>query len=137
MLHFLPTFEAKSAPEPYAEAVARLASIRHVLRLVEPAGGGPAGDADDDEAVGVAWEQAPAVKKRCFDNRSGRVITATAAGLEALLAERQAGREPNAAAARRLASEIRSGLDDVSRLMLGGTETYPPLMMPDALPLAL
>jgi hypothetical protein len=36
-----------------------------------------------------------------------------------MLAERSAGREPNAAASHRLAEEIRLGLEDVSRLMRG------------------
>ena len=136
MLHFAPDYEP-TEPQPYAEAVARLASIRHVLRLVDPAGGGPAGDCDEDERIGIGWQDAGEARKRCFDARSGRVIAATADGLDALLSERQSGREPHEAAARRIADYIRSGLDDLSRMMLGGTETYPPLMLDDALPVAL
>ena len=46
MLHLLPDSGARAAScrEPYAEAVSRLASVRHALRLVEPFGGGPASD---------------------------------------------------------------------------------------------
>ena len=137
MLHFLPDCESASAPEPYAEAVARLAGIRHVLRLVEPDAAAPSNDLDDDEAIGMAWEEASQSRKRCFDCRSGRVIAATAAGLEALLAEREEGREPHGAASRRIAEEIRAGLEDVSRLMLGKPAARPLFALPDALPVAL
>jgi hypothetical protein len=104
-------------PQPYAEAVARLASIRHALRLVEPHGGGPAPDPDGDEAFGVAWQQAPAARRRCCDTRSGRVIAGTAAGLEALLAAGQSGFEPNPSASRKLAEEIRAGLEEISAVL--------------------
>ena len=117
MLHFVPEPQTIESPEPYAEAVARLAGIRHALRLVDPFGGGPAPDVDD-EAIGEAWIAAPYAKRRCFDNRTGRVVAATASGLEALLAERSAGREPNAAANAAIADAIRRGLDEVSRQML-------------------
>jgi hypothetical protein len=129
VLHFIPEFEAEARPQPYAEAVARLASIRHVLRLVED-GSGPADDLDDcDYQIAFAWDEAGEAKQRCFDKRSGRVIASTADGLEALLAQRQA----NPAASRQIVEEIRAGLDDLSRLMLGG----PPAAMPDSLPIAL
>ena len=137
MLHFVPQFEPTNEPQPYAEAVARLAGIRHVLRLVDPCGGGPAGDCDEDERIGMAWQDASDAQKRRFDNRSGRVIASTAEGLDALLAERQSGREPHEAAMRRIADHVRGGLEELSRLMLGGTETYPPAMFDDALPVAL
>ena len=117
MLHLIPQPQPADSPEPYAEAVARLASIRHALRLVDLHAGGPADDGDD-AALGRAWAAAPAARRRSFDSRCGRVIAATADGLEALLAERALGREPNAAATARLADEIRRGLDDVSELML-------------------
>ena len=133
MLHLLAVADAPQAPAPYAEAVARLAGIRHALRLVDPFGGGPASDLDDD--VASAWEEATDARRRCFDNRSERVIAGTAAGLEALLSARAAGREPNRAASARLAEEIRAGLDDVSRLMLeGGPVHYP---RPEERPVAL
>jgi hypothetical protein len=136
MLHFAPEFEHENDPQPYAEAVARLAGIRHVLRLVDPSGGGPAGDFDENESLGMAWQEAGPAQKRRFDNRSGRVIASTAAGLDALLSEHQSGRAPHEAAMRRIAEQIRAGLDDLTR-MLGGTETYPPSVFDDALPIAL
>ena len=121
MLHFVPVPQLdaspQSAPQPYAEALARLASIRHALRLVDPFGGGPASDPDGDEQMASAWVGASKSQNRCFDGRTSRTASAAAAGLEAMLAERAAGREPNAAASQRIAEEIRLGLEDVSRLM--------------------
>ena len=121
MLHILPVphldESPRTAPQPYAEALARLASIRHALRLVDPFGGGPASDPDDDERMAAAWTAASKSQSRCFDSRTSRAANGAAAGLEALHAERAAGREPNAAASRKLAEEIRRGLEDVSRLM--------------------
>ena len=99
MLHLAPVpHDRRSRPQPYAEALARLASIRHALRLVDPFGGGPASDPDEDEQLAAGWSAASKATSRCFDGRSGRTASAAAAGLEALLAERAAGREPNAAA---------------------------------------
>ena len=126
MLHLVPTAYAeegpKAAAQPYAEALARLASIRHALRMVDPFGGGPASDADhdggDDQQIAAAWGGASKAKSRCFDSRTGRTAAAAAAALDALLAEQNAGRDPNAAAGRKVAEEIRLGLEDVSRLML-------------------
>lgn len=117
MLHFVPVPQLDDSPQPYAEALARLASIRHALRLVDPFGGGPASDPDDDGQMAAAWSAASKSKSRCFDGRSSRTASSAAVGLEALLGERAAGREPNAAASHKIAEEIRRGLEDVSRLM--------------------
>jgi hypothetical protein len=38
MLHLVPVQQADESPELYSEALARLASIRHALRLVDPHG---------------------------------------------------------------------------------------------------
>ena len=119
MLHLLPVPAPEPRPQAYAEAVSRLASVRHALRLVEPFGAGPASDIEDDAAVAAAWDEAGEAKRRWFDNRSGRLVGATAAGVEALLNERQAGREPHAEASQALVDEIRQELAQVSRLMLG------------------
>ena len=135
MLHFASAQPLDSAPQPYAEALARLASIRHTLRLVDPFAGGPASDPSADEEIGMAWESASESKRRCFDARSERVIAGTAAGLEALLGEQAEGRQPNPAASRRIAEEIRAGLSDVSRLMFGRMPERPAFS--DALPIAL
>jgi len=117
MLHLIPEDAPRPRPEPYAEAVARLATVRHALRLVDPYGGGPAPDVEDD-AVVEAFNQADDAKRRWFDARSGRLVEATAAGVEALLAEKQKGREPHEEAAQALVEQIRRELAEVSRVVL-------------------
>jgi hypothetical protein len=123
MLHIVPVPEIDGSPEPYAEALARLAGIRHALRLVDPFGGGPASDPSDDDSMATAWSGASKAKSRCFDRRTVRTAGAAAAGIEALLGERAAGRDPNAAANDKLAEEIRRGLEDVAQLMLNPSTT--------------
>ncbi|MEO7365876.1 MAG: hypothetical protein ABIW03_06115 [Sphingomicrobium sp.] len=123
MLHLAPVphidepFEV--LPQPYIEALARLASIRHALRLVDPFGGGPASDPAEDERVATGWSQASRAKNRCFDGRTSRTASAAAVGLQALLVERSAGREPHTAASETLSEDIRLGLEDVCKLMRG------------------
>jgi len=68
MLTLLPDSAPRPRPEPYAEAVARLATVRHALRLVDPFGSGPAPDMDD-EAIADAWNRADEQKRRWFDAR--------------------------------------------------------------------
>ncbi len=118
MLHLVPEFAPQARPEPYAEAVARLASIRHALRLVDPHGGGPASDVNPDQAIAAAWDEAGNAKRRQFNARSGRTVSATAAGIEALLKQREGGREPNAEASRELVEQIRRELAEVARVVL-------------------
>jgi len=115
MLHLLPESAPHSEPGPYAEAVARLASIRHALRLVDPHGGGPASDELD---VATAWDEADEAKRRAFDARSAKMVSAAAAGLEALVAIHQHGQTPNAEASREMVDQIRRELAKVSRLIL-------------------
>jgi|SRR5690349_16787534 len=117
MLHLLPQHEPET-PTAYAEAVSRLASVRHALRLVD--GGfsnGPEGDLDDD--IAAAWPDASEAKQRCFDRRSSRLVGTAAAGIEALLGQRHDGREPNAAAAQVLTDEIRRELGAIAGIILG------------------
>lgn len=114
MIHFLPDL-ADERREPSPEALARLAGLHRALRLVEPHGGGPAPDLDEE--IDGAWAQASEAVKRCFDLRSERTIAGAAAGLEAVLATRAAKREPHDAALRRLAQEIRAGLADLTSLV--------------------
>ena len=118
MIHLFPESSTPLAGEPYAEAVTRLASIRHALRLVDPYGGGPAPDLDGDAEIAAIWPTAGEPKRRCFDSRTARIAGGAAAGLEALLAERAAGREPHQAASAAMVEEIRRSLEDVSKLML-------------------
>ena len=117
MLHLVPVQQADESPEPYSEALARLASIRHALRLVNAFGGGPASDPSDDNQGAASWSEPSKARSRSLDNRTERTAAAAAAGLEVLLGEQAAGRKPNEAASRELAEEIRRGLEDVSRLM--------------------
>ncbi len=121
MLHLFPSAAPESNPSvdgPYAEAVSRLASVRHAIRLVEPFGHGPASDASDDEAVAAAWDEAGEARRRWFDRRSARLVGATAAGVEAMLVARQAGCEPHAEASKVLVDQIRRELADVARVVL-------------------
>ena len=124
MLHLVPVPGLDESPEPYAEALSRLASIRHALRLVDPFAGGPASDPEEDGAgdgrMAGAWAEASKSRARCFDRRTTGTASAAAAGLEAMLAERAAGRDPNTAAGQQIAEAIRRGLADVSRLMRRG-----------------
>ena len=120
MLHIVPVPNIDDSPQPYAEALARLASIRHALRLVDPYGGGPASDPTDDDEIAAGWNMASKARTRCFDRRTVRTASGAAAGLDALLAERAAGREPNSAASRQVADAIRVGLEDISKLMKRG-----------------
>jgi len=117
MLHLIPQHEPEARPEVYAEAVSRLASVRHALRLVD--GGfseGPGGDLDDQ--VACAWPQAGDARQRSFERRSARLVSATAAGIEAMLNQRQQGREPHSAAAETLVQEIRRELRAVAGIVL-------------------
>jgi hypothetical protein len=116
MLHLLADPRTDVRPQPYAEAVARLASVRHALRLVEPFGAGPAPDIDD--ALEARFADAGDARRRLFDRRSERLVGATASGVEALLIERQASREPHAAASRELVEQIERELAEVARVVL-------------------
>ncbi|HET9814064.1 MAG TPA: hypothetical protein VFP57_10480, partial [Sphingomicrobium sp.] len=58
-------------------------------------------------------------RRRWFDRRSGQLVSATADGLETLLAARQNGAAANAEASRALVEEIRRELADVARVVLG------------------
>ena len=117
MLHLLPQQE----PEPrasYGEAVSRLASVRHALRLVDGFAGGPADDLDDDDRIAATWLRAGEGKQRCFERRSGRLVGTAAAGIEALLGQRHDGREPHRAASQKLVDEIRRELQGVAGIIL-------------------
>jgi hypothetical protein len=119
MSHIRPESAPELKPQPYAEAVSRLASIRHALRLVDDSGGGPADDLDQDAVIAAAWDGAGQARQRLFDRRSGRLVGATSAGVDTLLSERQEGREPHSEASAALVEEIRRELVGVSRLILG------------------
>jgi hypothetical protein len=119
MLHLGVQPRSDETPRQYAEAVSRLASVRHALRLVEPFGAGPASDIPDDARIAAAWDGADETRQRLFDVRSEHMVGAAADGIEALLAERQEGREPHAAASQTLIEEIRRELREVAGVVLG------------------
>lgn len=118
MLNLVPQPVADSRPEAYAEAVARLASVRHALRLVDPFASGPASYFEESDAIAAAWDQAGDAKRRWFDKSSARLVGATAAGVEALVEARQSGSQPHAEAGQALVEQIRRELAQVSRLIL-------------------
>ena len=118
MLHLFPDAAPDSRPQAYSEAVSRLASVRQALRLVDPHGAGPASDFEGDLSMAAAWEEAGDAKRRLFGSRSAQLVGATAAGVEALLDERQRGREPHAEASKALVDQIRGELEKVSSLIL-------------------
>jgi hypothetical protein len=116
MLNLVPQHEPEAQPA-YAEAVSRLASVRHALRLVD--GGFSDGPQDNlDEQVAAAWPTAGEARHRSFDRRSARLVGMAATGIEAMLSERQKNREPNRAASEALMSEIRRELREVAGIVL-------------------
>ena len=119
MLHLLAQPYPQESPLPYAEAVSRLASVRHALRLVEPYGAGPASDPSDDEEIAARWNEADSAKQQLFDRRSERMVGAAAAGIEALMIESREGREPHNAASESLVAQIRRELQEVAGIVLG------------------
>ena len=60
----------QEVPAAYAEAVSRLASVRHALRLVDTLGSGPASD-PGDEVIACAWNGAGEARRKWFDTASG------------------------------------------------------------------
>jgi hypothetical protein len=116
MLSLIPQHEPEARPA-VTEAVARLASVRHALRLVD--GGFGAGPEDDlDSQLAAAWPATGEGRQRWFERRSERLVNAAAAGIEAMLGERHQGREPHRDASRALVDQIRGELRDVAGIVL-------------------
>ena len=117
MLSLIPQHEPEARPEPYAEAVSRLASVRHALRLVD--GGFAEGPLDDlDGNIAAAWPNAGDARQHWFDRQSERLVATAAAGIEALLGERNGGREPHREANRALVDQIRRELREIAGIVL-------------------
>ena len=119
MLHLLPAESRTPRPVAYAEAVSRLAGVRHALRLVEPFAGGPSPDPDQDAEIAAAWDKSGDARRSMFDRRTAHLVGAAAAGLEALLAEQADGRAPHREASQALVDEIRRDLSDIARVVVG------------------
>jgi hypothetical protein len=117
MLHLSAQPAVDERPLAYAEAVSRLASVRHALRLVEPFAVGPASDLSADEPIAAAWDASGEPRQRLFDRRSARMIAGASAGIEALLIERQEGREPHSDASQALIDEIRRELREIAGIV--------------------
>ena len=123
MIHFIPE-SAESAtevdgapiPGPYAEAIARLASIRQALACVEQFAGEQPSDSMAEAKLAAAWPVASPARQRCFDARSARTAAAAAAGLEMLAAHQEAGKEPHPAAIDRLRRELGDGVGAIDQL---------------------
>ena len=119
MIHFLPTsFDTvTSGTTPYAEALARLDSIRRAVGIVGQLAGDGAGLAPQSVLVAAAWPDAAPATQRAFEARSTRVAGGAAAGLEAIAAHHQDGVSPHPAALDRLNRELAAGLADLDRLL--------------------
>ena len=77
MIHFLPEspetaqeMPATEALGPYAEAVARLASIRQALACIEQYAGGEVSDSMAEAKLAAGWPGASPAKQRVYDARS-------------------------------------------------------------------
>ena len=99
MIHFLPESPAETRPAPYAEAVARLASIRQALRLVEQFEGEERNPAievgDGDDRIAAAWPTAKEAARRCFAARSERTAGLPRRGSNAAFPAVQAPAPPS------------------------------------------
>jgi len=119
MIHFIPESSALSEVEergPYAEAVARLASIRQALACVEQFVGDEPSDSMAEAKLAAAWPVATPARQRCYDARSARAASGAAAGLEAVVAQQDQGLAPNPAAVARLKRELGSGIESIDQL---------------------
>lgn len=123
MIHFIPEspedaseVQATEALGPYAEAVARLASIRQALACVEQFSGEAPSDSMAEAKLAAAWPGSSAAKQRVYDARSTRTAAAAAAGLEALAKLHEAGKEAHDVALERLKRELGDGIESIDQL---------------------
>ena len=118
MIHFIPESPdtAQEMPGPYAEAVARLASIRQALACVEQFSGEAPSQSMAEAKLAAAWPGAPKAKQRVYDARSARTAAAAAAALEALAALHDGGKEPHGQAIDRLKRELKGSVDSIDQL---------------------
>lgn len=118
MIHFIPESPetATELPGPYAEAIARLASIRQALACVEQFSGEAPSDSMAEAKLAAAWPGAPAAKQRVYDSRSARIAAEAAAGLEALAVLHEGGKQPHGQALERLKRDLGDRITDIDLL---------------------
>lgn len=123
MIHFLPesfdqSTETPSPSDvgPYAEAVARLASIRQALACIEQFAGDAPSDSMAEARLAAGWPNASPARQRVYDARSAKLAAAAAAGLEMIANSQEAGQEPHAAAIERLKRELGDGIGAIDQL---------------------
>lgn len=116
MIHFQP--EQPSQPAPYADAVARLRSVRKALGLVEMFEGRPKRDLDSIHFEALLPLASPAIQA-CVDDRSASAAGAAAAGIEALIGADSAGERTNPAALAVLGETLRRDLAGIEALFAG------------------
>jgi hypothetical protein len=123
MIHFLPeSFEQSTETQspsdlgPYAEAVARLASIRQALACIEQFAGDAPSDSMAEAKLAAGWPNASPATQRVFNARSAKIAAAAAAGLEMIASSQEAGNEPHAAAIERLKRELGEGIGAIDQL---------------------
>ena len=118
MIHFIPESPetASELPGPYAEAVARLASIRQALACVEQYCGDEQSDSMAEAKLAAGWPGAAPAKQRVYNVRSSRAASAAAAGLESLASLHEAGKEPHPQALDRLKRELKDRIDNIDLL---------------------
>ncbi|MBA2772194.1 MAG: hypothetical protein H0U34_09335 [Sphingomonas sp.] len=107
---------SESAPRPAPEPVIRLASLHKALLAVDAFGGGPASDFDIAD-MSADWTQASEAERLRFDRRSAALLQVASAGLELVSSHREIGSDVSPAALQLLADEIRSGVEDIERLI--------------------
>jgi hypothetical protein len=113
MIHFIPEspetaqeIGSAEALGPYAEAVARLASIRQALACVEQFAGGEVSDSMAEAKLAAGWPNASPAK----------IAAAAAAGLEMIANGQENGNEPHPAAIERLKRELGDGIGAIDQL---------------------
>ena len=126
MIHFIPespetaqemqAAEALGAAGPYAEAVARLASIRQALACIEQYAGNEPSDSMAEAKLAAGWPNASPAKQRVYDARSAKLAAAAAAGLEMIASQQELGNEPHAVAVERLKRELAAGIGAIDQL---------------------
>ena len=117
MLHLVPEFAPDFEPKLHPEPIARLASLRNALRVMDEFGGGPASDFEDDDQLTARWESAGEAAKRCFDRRSAEMVAVATAGLEVVAEHQQEGSDVNPAAKQVIAGELRGGFEQLWKLL--------------------